>query len=60
MQKGVDGVTFLEVDEDKARTPYVTGYPTIVAHVKGSRYTYRGGPDYESLKYWVSRLVHIK
>jgi len=57
VKRNMPGVSFREVDEDKAKTPYIKYYPTIFA-VKngGKRLEYRGGPDPDALYRWVYGL----
>lgn len=47
------GIVFKEVDEDKAKTPGITGYPTILMVDGSSTYKYPGQPDFETLRDWV-------
>lgn len=49
-----NGIVFREVDEDVAKTPGITGYPTILMvdeHGKTSQYN--GGSDMVSLRNWI-------
>lgn len=52
------GIVFKEVDEDKAKTPGITGYPTILMNDNGSTYKYPGQPDFETLRDWVVSPAH--
>lgn len=47
------GIEFNEVDEDVAKTPYITSFPTIVMLTeKGKRMVYPGGADFDRLRNW--------
>jgi thiol-disulfide isomerase/thioredoxin len=53
------GVRFAEVDEDQAKTPGVTGYPTIRMVLESGRTVeYTGGADFERLRSWVVSPAH--
>jgi hypothetical protein len=48
------GIIYKEVDEDKAKTPGVTGYPTIaMIDEHGKRSIYPGPPDFNQLRNWI-------
>ena len=48
------GIIFTDVDEDKAKTPGINGYPTIIMlDENGYRHKYTGGPDFNKLRNWV-------
>lgn len=46
-------IAFVENDEDKARTPWVQAYPTIVLVKNGKSYEYKGRGDYEQLRAFI-------
>lgn len=47
------GIEFNEVDEDVAKTPYITSFPTIIMLTeKGKRLKYPGGADFDKLRNW--------
>lgn len=47
-------IIFEEVDEDKTRTPGITGFPTIILVNKfGQSSQYPYGADFEMLRAWV-------
>jgi thiol-disulfide isomerase/thioredoxin len=43
---------FLEINEDVAKTPTVSSYPTIIARATGARYA--GPADVPALRAWVA------
>ena len=45
-------MTFQEVDEDKAKNPWIKSYPTILLYTN-KVHKYEGGPDFEKLNAWV-------
>lgn len=48
-------VVFTELDEDKAQTPGVTSYPTIILlDETGRRYIYSGFRTVDSLQRWIT------
>jgi thiol-disulfide isomerase/thioredoxin len=52
------GILFNEIDEDVARTPGVTGYPTIIMlNERGERSKYDGPADFATLRAWVVNPV---
>jgi thiol-disulfide isomerase/thioredoxin len=52
---GTSGIEFYEVDEDVAKTPGITGYPTIqMLDENGNRRYYGGQIDYKQLLDWVA------
>jgi len=53
------GIKYQELDEDVAKTPGVTRYPTIrMTDVTGRVYEYKGGPDFTTLRNWIVAPVH--
>lgn len=47
------GIEFKEIDEDVAKTPYISSYPTIVMLTeKGKRQIYSGPADFDRLRNW--------
>lgn len=49
-----NGIIFEEVDEEKAKNPYITAYPTILMVGRDGRVLqYSGEPDFEKLRAWV-------
>lgn len=47
------GINFNEVDEDVAKTPYITSFPTIIMLTeKGKRVRYNGMNDFNQLRNW--------
>jgi thiol-disulfide isomerase/thioredoxin len=49
MKQEDDTIIFNENDEDKAPTPGVNAYPTIIVYVDRRAYRYSGGADSEKL-----------
>lgn len=47
------GVTFVEIDGDKVKSPEIEGYPTIIMEYNGKKYKYNGGPNYTTLRNWI-------
>ncbi len=48
------GIEFTAVNEEIAKTPYITAYPTIIMLTeKGKRVKYPGAPDYGKLRQWI-------
>lgn len=47
-------VNMVEIDGDKKQDPLINGFPTIVLLKGGERLIYSGGPNYASLKSWIS------
>ncbi len=55
------GVTFDEINEDNAKTPGISGYPTILMlDERGHTIKYSGGPDFETLRNWVVAPNHFR
>ena len=53
-RSGVPRVKFIEINEDIAKTPGVTGYPTIRMLLESGRQVeYHSAPTVESLKNWI-------
>jgi hypothetical protein len=44
---------YVDIDEDKAHTPGIAGYPTILLKSKGKTVQYRGPADYDQLKAFI-------
>jgi thiol-disulfide isomerase/thioredoxin len=60
VKSSAGGVTFIEVDEDKAKNEWVRGYPTIImVNERGQRIQYDGGANYGTLLRWVLSPVHM-
>lgn len=51
---------FIENDEDQNRTPNVSSYPTVIAHVDGQQITYNGGYTEAELMKFVKDAVDMK
>lgn len=49
----IPGVKFVEIDEDKAKTPGITGYPTILLKHNGQTKTFNNVYDSSALKNWI-------
>jgi hypothetical protein len=48
------GIVFHVVDENVAKTPGITGYPTILMTTEtGKTYKYGGGADFATLRAWI-------
>lgn len=48
------GIIFKEVDEEVAKTPGITGYPTILMiDEAGHKHQYDGVPDFIRLRNWI-------
>jgi hypothetical protein len=50
----IPGVSFVEIDEDKAKTPGVNGYPTILLKHNGKTKKYDNVYDPNTLRKWIS------
>jgi len=48
-----ENIIFIENDEDKKRTPGVTGYPTIMKYMGGKMRKYDGRANYQQLRNFV-------
>lgn len=47
-------IIFEEIDEDKTRTPGITGFPTIImVNTNGQTMQYPYGADFETLRAWI-------
>ena len=56
VKKSLDnrGITFIEIDEDIAKNPSITGYPTIIMVDRNGRsHTYAGRADFKQLSAWI-------
>jgi len=52
------GITFVEIDEDVAHTPGITGYPTILMVTEGGRtIKYDGRSNFAQLRNWVLQVA---
>lgn len=53
-------VMFIENEESPGnKTPGVTSYPTIISYRNGVANKYTGGYDYEQLRTWILKAVHV-
>lgn len=50
-------VVFLENDEELAKTPGISSYPTIIRYYKGEARQYEGRADYDTLRSWILNPV---
>jgi hypothetical protein len=53
------GIRYAEIDEDVAKTPGITAYPTIMMVAENGRATRYDGPaDYDALLAWAVNPVN--